>query len=67
MSEAEADVEEKETLQVAIAKYGKEKGYALILQKEFTLTSESHSWKSVLYHAEEIDLTHEILTLLNES
>lgn len=51
----------------AIAAYGKDHGYSVILQREFTLPKESNTWQAVLYQDDAVDLTQKILTILNES
>ena len=52
-------------IRAAIGRFGTENDYTVILQKEFTLTTEAQSWKSVLYHGAETDLTDTILAVLN--
>ena len=52
-------------IRAAIRKYGREQGYSMILQKEFTLPSEVLSWQIILYHADEVDLTATLLGILN--
>lgn len=49
----------------SISALGRERGLAAVFQREFTLPDESLSWRTVLYHAEEIDLTDEVLARLN--
>ncbi len=53
-------------IRTVILSYGREHGYSLILQKEFTLSADARSWHSVLYHAPDVDLTGQILAVLNE-
>ncbi|MCI0650738.1 MAG: OmpH family outer membrane protein [Planctomycetes bacterium] len=52
-------------IRAVIAEYGRSEGFTVILQREFTLATESLSWQSVLYHAEETDVTPLILARLN--
>ncbi|MEM7168274.1 MAG: OmpH family outer membrane protein [Planctomycetota bacterium] len=44
-----------------------EQGYTTILQREFTLSTQSLSWKSVLFAAPETDVTAHILARLNKT
>ncbi|MEE8141904.1 MAG: OmpH family outer membrane protein, partial [Planctomycetota bacterium] len=53
-------------IRAVIGRYGEEQGFTLIVQKEFTLSSEARSWRSVLYHDPQIDLTQKILEVLNQ-
>ena len=53
-------------IRAGITRYGKEHGYTMILQREFTLASEIRSWRSVLFHSAETEITLEVLAELNE-
>lgn len=48
-----------------ISSFATEHGYTAILQREFTLSSEAMSWKSVLFAAPTADVTDQILQRLN--
>ncbi|MGE3163776.1 MAG: OmpH family outer membrane protein [Planctomycetota bacterium] len=50
----------------AISALGRELGYTAVFQQEFTLPGESLSWRTVLYHDAEIDLTSKVLERLNQ-
>ena len=52
-------------IRASIRKYGREHEYIMILQKEFTLSTESLSWHSILYHSNEVDLTATLMEALN--
>lgn len=53
-------------LQEGIERYARENGYAAIFQREFSMPTESLSWRTVLYHDEHVDLTDEILAAVNQ-
>lgn len=54
-------------IETTVTGYGKQHGYAVILQREFTLPEEAlqQSWPIALYVSEEVDLTGTILGIMN--
>lgn len=53
-----------EGIEREIEAYAREHGYSAILQREFTLSQESRSWKAALYVEPTSDVTDAILTRL---
>ncbi|MBN1417261.1 MAG: OmpH family outer membrane protein [Planctomycetes bacterium] len=51
-------------IEEAVERFGRERGYDLILQREWTLSREELSWKSVLFASPTVDVTEAVASAM---
>jgi len=51
-------------IEQAVERFGRDRGYDLILQKEMTLSQEELSWKAVLFAAQPLDVTEAVASAM---